>query len=156
MSTSSSLFDRSGGKILTFVLGQQEYGIQILEAREVVGMMRIDPVPRTPAWMRGVINLRGKIIPVVDLRARFDMPGVESTRETCIVVVDVADRLTGVIVDFLAGVATIEPDQFEAEVDLGQHVDVEYIEGIAKLDDRVILVLRMQNVLENALIAAVA
>ncbi|MEC7221377.1 MAG: chemotaxis protein CheW, partial [SAR324 cluster bacterium] len=91
----NDLFENSEGKLLTFLLGTQEYGIKILEAREVVGMMHIDPVPHTSDFMKGVINLRGKIIPVIDLRTKFKMPEVPPTNETCIIVVDFANAFTG-------------------------------------------------------------
>ena len=79
-----------GGKYLTFVLGTEEYGLEILKVREIIGVMAITVVPRTPAFIRGVINLRGKIIPVVDLRAKFNMEVIEPTKETCIIEVEVA------------------------------------------------------------------
>ncbi|MBF0101334.1 MAG: purine-binding chemotaxis protein CheW [Desulfobacterales bacterium] len=143
------LFSQSGGKLLTFQLGRQEYGIQILEAREVVGLLRIDPVPKTPHFMKGVINLRGKIIPVIDLRAKFGMAEVESTKETCIVVADIQGRLTGIIVDFLVGVLTIEPDEFEETPELGQYIRTDFMIGMAKLDNRVVIVLNLKAILSN-------
>ena len=144
-----TVFGESGGKVLTFQLGEQEYGIEILQAREVVGLMHIDPVPRTPEWMRGVINLRGKIIPVVDLRSKFDMEAAEPTNESCIVVVDIAGKMTGVVVDFLSGVVTLEQQDFEESPELGSDIDTDFIAGIAKLSDRVVIVLDMSRVLNN-------
>ena len=149
MSGSNSLFVNSGGKLLTFLLGKQEYGIEILAAREVVGMMNIDPVPRAPDWMKGIINLRGKIIPVIDLRTKFTMEAIEPTRETCIVVVDIDGKLTGVIVDCLSGVVTIEEQEFEETPELGNNIRTEFINGMAKLSDRVVIVLNMGRVLSN-------
>ena len=149
MSENNQLFDESGGKLLTFLIGDQEYGIQILEAREVVGMMDIDPVPQTPKFMKGVINLRGKIIPVIDLRLKFQMPEKEKSNESCIVVVDINGKLTGTIVDFLVGVVTIEEKEFEESPDLGSNVNTVFIKGMAKLEKRVIIVLEMEKVLSN-------
>ena len=143
------LFEESGGKLLTFLIGDQEYGIQILEAREVVGLMDIDPVPQTPDFMKGVINLRGKIIPVIDLRTKFGMSECKSSSETCIVVVDIQGKLTGTIVDFLVGVVTIEDSEFEESPDLGANIDTHFITGMAKLEKRVVIVLDMDNVLSN-------
>lgn len=149
MTKSNKLFEKSGGKLLTFQLGKQEYGIQILEAREVVGLMQIDPVPQTPEFMKGVVNLRGKIIPIIDLRSKFGMPEIEPTKENCIVVVDIQGHLTGVIVDFLAGVLTIEEEEFEETPQLGANIRTEFIIGMAKLENRVVIVLDMENILSN-------
>ena len=153
--TSNSVFRESGGKVLTFQLAEQEYGIEILQAREVVGLMHIDPVPRTPSWMKGVINLRGRIIPVIDLRGRFQMRPADSTSESCIVVVDIAGKMTGVIVDFLSGVVTLEEDDFEDTPELGNNISVDCITGIAKLDDRVVIVLNIGRILDNEELAFV-
>lgn len=139
MSEKESLFTNSDGKLLTFMLGKPEYGIQILEAREVVGMMHIDPVPRTPDFMEGVINLR----------AKFEMKETEHTKETCIVVVDVIGKMTGVIVDFLSGVVTIEKEDFEDSPELGSNIKTDLIIGMAKLEKRVIIVLDMGKILSN-------
>ncbi|MBF0353340.1 MAG: purine-binding chemotaxis protein CheW [SAR324 cluster bacterium] len=149
MSHENELFEKSGGKLLTFQLGNQEYGIQILQAREVVGLMRIDPVPQTPSFMKGVINLRGKIIPVIDLRSKFGMPQIEPGKENCIVVVDMQGKLTGVIVDLLVGVLTVEPDDFEHTPELGSNIHAEFITGMVKLESRIVIVLNMETILSN-------
>jgi len=143
------LFEGSGGKLLTFMIGEQEYGIQILEAREVVGVMPIEPVPQTPEFMKGVINLRGNIIPVIDLRTKFRMEAQEPTSDTCIVKVDISGHSTGCVVDFLVGVVTIEPKEFEESPDLGANINTEFILGMAKLEKRVIIILDMESVLSN-------
>ncbi|MDH5559504.1 MAG: chemotaxis protein CheW [Deltaproteobacteria bacterium] len=145
----NQLFEESGGKLLTFLIGEQEYGIQILEAREVVGMLEIDPVPQTPDFMKGVINLRGKIIPVIDLRLKFRMEQRKPSSESCIVVVDIQGKLTGTIVDFLVGVVTIDEAEFEDSPDLGSNINTVFIRGMAKLDKRVIIVLDMAKILTN-------
>jgi purine-binding chemotaxis protein CheW len=149
MANQNELFEKSGGKLLTFQLGEQEYGIQILEAHEVVGLMKIDPVPQTPAFMKGIINLRGKIIPVIDLRSKFDMLDIASSKETCIIVVAIGGKLTGIIVDFLVGVLTIEESDFENTPQLGENIRTEFIIGMAKLEKRVVIVLNIETILSN-------
>ncbi len=149
MSAENKVLKVEDAKLLTFLLGDQEYGIHILEAREVVGQMHVDPVPRTPAFMKGVINLRGKIIPVIDLRTKFDMAPSKPTKEHCVVVVELDGQLTGMAVDFLVGVVTVESCQFEQSLRLGAHICTEYISGIAKLDKRVVIVLDMIAILSN-------
>jgi len=149
MSTKDTLFSRSGGKLLTFLLDSREYGIQILEAREVVGMQNIDPVPSTPVFMKGVINLRGKIVPVIDLRLKFGMAKREYDRDNCILVVDLNGTLTGVIVDQLAGVITIDKEHYEVAPKLGNNINAEFVSGMVKLNERVIIVLEIEKVLDN-------
>ncbi|MDT8447334.1 MAG: chemotaxis protein CheW [bacterium] len=144
-----ALFEQAGGKLLTFMLGGREYGLQILDAREVVGMIEAEPVPQTPEFMKGVINLRGQIVPVIDLRARFHIPIPEQDTENCILVVDLAGRMTGCIIDSLIGVTTIEPSQFEDSPQMGANIHTDYMTGLAKLDKRVIIILDMSRILQN-------
>ncbi|MCC6274471.1 MAG: purine-binding chemotaxis protein CheW [Leptospiraceae bacterium] len=154
--TQGALFNKSDGKLLTFLLDGREYGIQILEAREVVGMQNIDPVPRTPVFMKGVINLRGKIVPVIDMRLKFDLQPKELDKENCIIVVDLAGILTGIIVDQLVGVITIEPENYESSPQLGKNVNTEFIAGMIKLPQRVIIVLEIEKILNNGEIEKLA
>ena len=112
-------------------------------------MMGIDPVPQTPDFMKGVVNLRGKIIPVIDLRSKFEMEEVETSKETCIVVVDIEGSLTGIIVDSLNGVLTIEEEQFEGSLQFGANIRAEFIIGMAKLEGRVVIILDTRHVLSN-------
>jgi len=142
-------FTESGGKLLTVKLSDQEYGIPILEAREVVGMQNIDPVPKTPKFMKGVINLRGKIIPVIDLRLKFGLNEKEVSKESCIVVVDILGALTGIIVDQLIGVVTVNKEEYESAPRLGNNINAEFIMGMVKLEKRVIIVLKSEKVLNN-------
>lgn len=149
MSATSRLFGASEGKILMVKLGEQTYGIPILEAREVVRMMKVQEIPQTPHFMRGVINLRGKIHPVIDLRIKFGINSPQDTSETCILMVDLAGNTTGMIVDMLIGVATLEEAEFEEHPDLGQNIKATFVLGVAKMEDQVILVLDLNQVLSN-------
>ncbi len=97
------------GKYPTFVLGEEEYGVEILKVREILGMMPITNVPRTPPFVKGVINLRGKVIPVIDLRLKFGMPEIEYAQETCVIVVEVDGVPMGIIVDTVREVTTSPP-----------------------------------------------
>ena len=112
-----------------------------------MGMMHIDPVPHTSDFMKGVINLRGKIIPVIDLRTKFKMSQAAPTNETCIIVVDFGNAYTGIIVDFLIGVTRIEEVSFEETPQMSANIRAEFISGMAKLEDRVVIVLELKNVL---------
>ncbi|MFT5368510.1 MAG: purine-binding chemotaxis protein CheW [Candidatus Latescibacterota bacterium] len=136
-------------KFLTFFLGAEEYGIEILKVREIIGMMPITPVPRTPEFIRGVINLRGKVIPVVDLRLKFGMPAVEQTEETCVIVVQADDVEMGTIVDKVSEVADIDSVNIEEAPFFGDEVQTDYILGLGKSADRVTLLLDIDKALET-------
>ncbi len=134
------------GKFLTFFLGNEEYGLEILKVHEIMGMLPITRVPRTPEAVRGVINLRGKVIPIVDLRVRFRMPG-EDVDETCIIVVQVRGALIGVVVDRVSEVVAIAAADIEAAPEFGADVDTRYLLGLAKAGGRVRLLLDIDRVL---------
>ena len=97
-----------GGKFLSFFLGKEEYAIEILKVQEIIGLMPITPVPKMPDYIRGVLNLRGKIVPVMNLRSRFGLPAIEDTEETCVIVVQEDKYLMGVVVDKVSEVEDIE------------------------------------------------
>jgi purine-binding chemotaxis protein CheW len=126
------------GKYLTFVLGNESYGVEVLKIREIIRMQNITPVPQMPEYVKGVINLRGKVIPVVDLRVKFMLSKVETTERTCIVVVQVilASGTTtqmGLIVDAVEEVINIGTSDIENTPEFGTRLNTEYILGMAKV-----------------------
>ncbi len=141
------------GKYLTFRLAKQEYGVQILKVREIIGLMEFTLVPRMPPFVRGVINLRGKVIPVVDLRAKFSLEKTEDTKVTCIIVVDVeagggkSGGLMGILVDTVSEVLDITNEQVEPPPSLGPNVDTSFILAMAKVKDSVKILLDIERVL---------
>lgn len=141
------------GKFLLFELGGEEYGIEILKVREIIGLMDITPVPQTPPFIRGVINLRGKIIPVVDMRRRFAMEEGNYTDRSCIIVTELENGkgrwVFGMLVDGVKEVANIPPDQIDHPPQFGQSVDTRYIMGMAKMGDRVAILLDVDKVLKD-------
>ena len=137
------------GKYLTFFLAKEEYGIQILKVQEIIGMMAVTTIPRTPTFILGVINLRGKIIPVVDLRQKLAMPVVESTAESCIIVVRTRGIETGVLVDRVSHVMDIDASEVDRSPDFGECVDTGYLLGIGRVDDRARLLLDIDRVLSD-------
>jgi purine-binding chemotaxis protein CheW len=148
----SSRSDRYlAGKYLTFRLAAEEYGLEILKVREIIGLMDITKVPRTPNFIRGVINLRGKVIPVLELRAKFQMDGIEDTEETCIIVVDVAcetgSMLMGTLVDAVSEVLDIQENEIEEAPAFGVGVDTSFILGIGKVKNSVKILLDIDKVL---------
>jgi len=134
-------------KYLTFALGSEEYGLEILKVREIIGLMEITRVPRMPEFVRGVINLRGKIIPVIDLRLKFGMNEQEDTKETCIIVVDLEGLLIGVVVDRVSEVLDIMENKIEETPDFGVNVDTEFILGVGKCNENVVMILDIAKVL---------
>jgi purine-binding chemotaxis protein CheW len=140
---------RQGGKFLTFFLSDEEYGLEILKVREIIGMMPITRVPRTPEYMRGVINLRGKVIPVVDLRVRFALEATEQSQRTCIIVVQAGGVEFGVVVDRVSEVANVASDDIEDAPSFGAEVGTEYLLGIAKSGGKVKLLLDIDRVLSR-------
>jgi purine-binding chemotaxis protein CheW len=143
--------DERAGKYLVFALGREEFGIMVLNVREIMGIQDITAVPHTPPYLRGVINLRGKVIPVVDLRAKFGLPLVEHTQRTCIIVVQVAHDtnsvLMGIIVDGVAEVLNLLPGDIEDTPDFGHGVTTSYLLGMAKVKDRVKILLNIDEVM---------
>ena len=141
------------GKYLTFTLGAEEFGLQILKVREIIGYMDITAVPRAPQDVRGVINLRGQVVPIVDMRARFAMPPVEVTDQTCIIVVEVtAGRQrfhTGIIVDHVCEVLDIDGADIEPTPQFDSGVDTSFILGMGKIDNAVKILLDIDKVLHT-------
>jgi purine-binding chemotaxis protein CheW len=141
------------GKYLTFTLAEEEYGIGILKVKEIIGMMPITSVPRTPNFVKGVINLRGKVIPVIDLRLKFGMPTIDYTDRTCIIVVEIdTDDMTiqiGIVVDSVSEVLNIKEQEMEKAPSFGAQVDTAYILGMAKIDSGVKILLDINRVLST-------
>jgi purine-binding chemotaxis protein CheW len=151
MASSASDVAQLAGKYLTFQLGREVYGLEILKVREIIGLMDVTPVPRTPTHIRGVINLRGKIIPVIDLRVKFSMDRKEDTEQTCIIVVDLDHDGTncqmGVLVDSVSEVLNIAAESIEPAPSFGRGVDSDFIRGIAKSASKVTILLHVESVL---------
>ena len=141
------------GKYLTFALADEEYGIGILKVKEIIGMMPITSVPRTSAFVKGVINLRGKIIPVIDLRIKFGMKEIEYTERTCIIVVEIekgrTDTLMGIVVDAVSEVINIKSTDIEETPALGSSMSFQYLLGMAKTGDGVKILLDIDQVLSE-------
>ena len=151
----------TAGKYLTFALAHEEYGVPVLKVREIIKMMDITPVPHVPAHMKGVINLRGKVVPIVDLRIKFGLPSDAYTERTCIIVgqVERAGRpiMLGMIVDSVSEVLNISADEIEAMPTLGQGVETEYMHSVAKVKGTVKLLLNLDKVLSaDSLLARAA
>lgn len=135
-----------GGKYLTFMLDNEEYGVAVLKVREIMGLIDITSVPRMPTYVKGVINLRGKVIPVIHLRLKFGLQEIEPTEQSCIIVVDVG-REIGIIVDRVSEVLDIAGDCIESPPTMGAAVDTSFILGMGKVGDAVKILLDVERVL---------
>ncbi len=148
-----------GGKFLTFLMANEKYCLEILKVREIIGMMDVTSVPTTPAFVRGVINLRGRVIPVIDLRLKFGIQAKEDTQRTCIIVVQLAhsaQRMTmGIIVDEVSDVLDINQDQIEPPPSFGANIRTDFILGMGKVDQKVVTMLDIDRVLTEHEIALV-
>ena len=145
------------GKYLTFTLAEEEYGIGILKIKEIIGMMPITTVPQTPEFVKGVINLRGKVIPVIDLRLRFGMDAIDYTERTCIIVVEIEGEsgtvMIGIVVDAVSEVLNIKGDDIEDTPTFGTKLNTDYILGMAKMEGGVKILLDIDRVLSAEEIA---
>jgi purine-binding chemotaxis protein CheW len=146
----NGMADREG-KYLTFSLAGEEYGISILKVKEIIGMMTVTPVPKTPEHIKGVINLRGKVIPVVDLRLKFSMEAMEYTERTCIIVVEILNGnkkiSMGIVVDSVSEVLNIKAADIEDTPSFGASLDTTYILGMAKSGQGVKILLDIDKVM---------
>jgi purine-binding chemotaxis protein CheW len=134
-------------QLVVFDLAKENYGVDIGAVREIIRMQEITKVPRTPEFVEGVINLRGKVIPVIDLRKRFALEVGELTKENRIVVVDIGGQDIGVVVDAVTEVLRISPESVEPPASVITSADSDYLLGIAKLQERLIILLDLQRVL---------
>jgi purine-binding chemotaxis protein CheW len=145
--------DPRAGKYLTFQLGNEEFGIRVLKVREIMGIQDITAVPQTPAHVKGVINLRGKVIPVIDLRLKFGLVSAEYTPRTCIIVAQVQGEsgptLMGVVVDGVSEVLNLTTAEIENTPDFGEETAGQYLLGMAKVKGKVKILLDIDEVLSS-------
>ncbi len=141
------------GKYLTFTIAEEEYGIGILKIKEIIGMMPVTTVPQTPEFVKGVINLRGKVIPVMDLRLRFGMEAIDYTERTCIIVVEIEGAVgtvqIGVVVDSVSEVLNIKGEELEETPTFGAKLNTDYILRLAKMEGGVKILLDIDKVLNQ-------
>jgi len=143
------------GKYLTFQLGGEEYGLEILKVREIIGMLDVTYVPQTETFVRGVINLRGKVIPVIDLRRKFGLEHRDDDERTCTIVVEITNQggrrlLMGIVVDQVSEVVNVRGEDIEPTPSFGTHMDTDYILGMAKVDSGVKILLAVDKVVGDS------
>jgi purine-binding chemotaxis protein CheW len=149
--TTAALGSTNGGKYLTFMLGREEYGLPVLKVREIIKVMDITHVPQVANHVLGVINLRGRVIPVIDLRLKFGMPAQENTERTCIIVAEVAlasaTVMMGVVVDAVSEVVNVSAAEIDETPDFGGQNTTDYLLGLAKVKGSVKILLDLDRVL---------
>ncbi|PZE22432.1 chemotaxis protein CheW [Paenibacillus xerothermodurans] len=142
-------------KVIVFALGDEEYGVEVDKVRTIERMQPMTRVPKTPAFVKGVINLRGMVTPIIDLRGRFDFPESEYTENTRIIIVGVGDVEVGLIVDAANDVIDVDRDRIEAPPEIVGGIKAKYLQGIAKVSDtRLLILLNLEEVLHKSELAA--
>jgi purine-binding chemotaxis protein CheW len=149
----------ASSEFLAFSLGDEVYGIDILMVQEIRGYEPVTKIANTPDFIKGVVNLRGVIVPVVDMRIKFRLDAVEYNQFTVVIVLNVCDRVIGMVVDGVSDVIDLTPDQIHAAPEFGSSLDVEYLRGMATIDERMIILVdieRLMSANDMELIAKVA
>ena len=141
-------------QLVSFNIGTEEFGVDILKVQEINRMVEITRVPQTPDYVEGVINLRGKVIPIIDLRKRFCLEVKEYDKDTRIVVVDINGNIMGMVVDSVSEVLRIPRNTIEPPPQIVTGINTEYINGVAKLEDRLLIFLDLSKVIDEALTSA--
>ena len=149
-------FATDGGQYLTFRLGDEEYGVEILKVQEIKGYSTVTPIPNMPDYLKGVMNLRGTIVPIVDLRAKFAMAQADHNQFTVIIVVTVGTKVMGLLVDAVSDVLNIPKGDVQPTPDFGGQVDARYINGMAKTGDKLVVLLDIDRVMGGVDVAAMA
>lgn len=148
-----SELDSDTDQFLTFILGTEEYAVDILRVQEIKGWDSVTPIPNTPKYIKGVINLRGTIVPIIDLRQRFNMEEVEYGPITVVIVLKIVctdrDRIMGIVVDAVSDVYDVPPEEMKEAPDFGSVVDTEFVRGLATVDDKMIIILDIDRLLSN-------
>jgi len=144
----------ANNQVLTFLLGAEQYGVDILKVQEIKGYSAVTPIPNTPPHIRGVMNLRGTVVPVIDLRTRFSMQAGEYNKFTVIIVVTVGAKVIGLVVDAVSDVLDIPVSDVRMVPDLGVRADTRFISGMANIGDRLTVLLDVERLLSEGDAAA--
>lgn len=139
----------AGNQFLTFLLGEENFGVEILRVQEIKGYSVVTPIPNTPPHIRGVMNLRGTIVPVVDLRAKFQMPAVEYNKFTVIIVVTMGTKVVGLVVDAVADVLDVPESEIKPAPDLCVRADSRFLRGMTTSGERVTVLLDVDRLLSQ-------
>ncbi len=140
----------ANNEFLTFTLGKEEYGIDILKVQEIRGYDAVTTIANTPEFIKGVINLRGTIVPIVDLRIKFNMPAVEYDQFTVVIILNFGTRTVGIVVDSVSDVLTLNPDQIHPAPNLSSALDTRYILGLGTVAERMLILVDIERLMSSA------
>jgi purine-binding chemotaxis protein CheW len=138
-----------GNEFLTFTLGKEEYGIDILKVQEIRGYDAVTAIANTPEFIKGVINLRGIIVPIVDMRIKFHLGKIEYDQFTVVIILNVANRVVGMVVDGVSDVITLNPDQIKAAPEFGSAIDTQYVMGLGTVDERMLILVDIERLMTS-------
>ena len=146
----------AGCELLSFSLGAEYYGVDILKVQEIRGYDTVTRIPDAPDWLKGVINLRGAIVPVIDLRIKFKLSKVEYNEFTVMIILNLASRVVGIVVDAVSDVTRLTPEQLKPAPEFGTGIDTRYISGLGTLDDRMLILVDIERLLHTDELATIA
>ncbi len=139
----------SNNEFLTFTLGKEEYGIDILRVQEIRGYDAVTAIANTPPFIKGVVNLRGVIVPIVDMRIKFNLGNVEYNQFTVVIILNLAHRVVGMVVDGVSDVITLTSEQIKAAPEFGSALDTQYINGLGAVDQRMIILIDIERLMSS-------
>jgi len=139
----------ASNEFLTFTLGDEEYGLDILKVQEIRGYDAVTAIANAPAFIKGVINLRGIIVPIVDMRIKFNLGKVEYNEYTVVIILNVANRVVGMVVDGVSDVITLKPEQLKPAPEFGSAFDTEYLVGLGTLDERMLILVDIEKLMSS-------
>jgi len=149
MATETTTSTAAGGEFLTFTLGAEEYGMDILKVQEIRGYDAVTAIANTPAFIKGVINLRGIIVPIVDLRIKFNLGKVDYDQFTVVIILNLGTRVVGVVVDSVSDVLTLTHEQIKAAPSLSTSLDTRYIMGLGTIDQRMLILVDIEKLMSS-------
>jgi purine-binding chemotaxis protein CheW len=147
------------GEYLAFTLGSEEYGVEILKVQEIRGYEAPTKIPNAPPFIKGVVDLRGIIVPIVDMRIKFDLADVRYDTFTVVIILNLVGRVVGMVVDGVSDVLTLAPEQIRAAPEFGSAVDAEYVTGLGAIDERMLILVDIEKLMSSSamgLVRAVA
>jgi purine-binding chemotaxis protein CheW len=145
----SSIAASEGRELLTFTLGSEEYGIDILKVQEIRGYDAVTTIANSPDFIKGVINLRGIIVPIVDMRIKFHLGKVEYDQFTVVIILNIVHRVVGIVVDGVSDVITLTAEQLKPAPEFGTSLDTQYITGLGTVDERMIIVMDIEKLMTS-------
>ncbi len=148
-STEKAMDARGSNEFLTFALGDEEYGIEILKVQEIRGYDVVTSIANAPAFIKGVINLRGSIVPIVDLRIKFNIGNVEYNSMTVVIILNIASRVVGIVVDSVSDVVTLSEDQLKPVPEMSSTFDTKYIQALGTLDERMLILMDIEKLITS-------